>query len=175
MQPDKTYVGRIKKGFDFLWGHFDETPKISKTSEENHRTRHALRYARNESSSSIGRYRERWTSWCNGLLKCCNNGSKNSHGVMVVPVTNSSGSSRRRSMKKTSIACATILLGSILSLQCQAWCPAGTQQGCISMSTSTYGGDYIPARACCAAYGCANGATEFTWACPGAGYLPYVR
>ena len=61
MQPDKTYVGRIKKGFDFLWGHFDETPKISKTSEKNHRTRLALRYAQNESMPSIGRYRERRT------------------------------------------------------------------------------------------------------------------
>ena len=100
MHPDKTYLGGIKKGFDFLGVHFGETPKISKISEENHRTRHALRYARNESPSSIGPYRERWTSWCNRLLKCCINGSQNSHGVMLEQITVSSGPSRRRKHEK---------------------------------------------------------------------------
>jgi len=72
MHPDKTFLGCIKKGFDFLGVHFGEQPKISKTSLENHRTKLARRYAQGASAACIGDYVARWTSWCAGVLKCCN-------------------------------------------------------------------------------------------------------
>jgi hypothetical protein len=69
MHPDKTYLGWIKKGFDFLGVHFGDTPTISKTSLENHRTKLAQRYAQGASDACIGNYIARWTSWCTGVLK----------------------------------------------------------------------------------------------------------
>jgi len=72
MHPDKTFLGCIKKGFDFLGVHFGDTLNISKTSLENHHSRLGQRYAQGASAACIGRYIERWTSWCNGLLKRCN-------------------------------------------------------------------------------------------------------
>jgi len=71
MHPDKTFFGCIAKGFDFLGVHFSDTPRISNTSLENHRARLARRYAQNASPACIGRYIERWTSWCSSLLRCC--------------------------------------------------------------------------------------------------------
>jgi hypothetical protein len=71
MHPDKTFIGAIKKGFDFLGVHFGDKPSISKPSLENHRSRLARRYAQNLSSAQIGCYIERWTSWCRGLLQRC--------------------------------------------------------------------------------------------------------
>ena len=57
-----------KKGFDFLGIHFGDVPEMSKISLENHRSRLGLRYAQGASAACIGRYIERWTSWCKGLL-----------------------------------------------------------------------------------------------------------
>jgi len=71
MHPDKTFIGCIKKGFDFLGVHFCDSPKISQTTLENHRSKLARRYAQNESSACIGAYIERWTSWCVSVLNCC--------------------------------------------------------------------------------------------------------
>jgi hypothetical protein len=71
MHPDKTYLGCIKKGFDFLGIHFGELSELSKTSLENHRFKLAQRYAQGVSSACIGRYIERWTSWCKSLLQYC--------------------------------------------------------------------------------------------------------
>ena len=71
MHPDKTFLGCIKKGFDFLGIHFSDVSKISKTSLENHRVQLARRYAQGASAACIGDYIARWTSWCAGVLKCC--------------------------------------------------------------------------------------------------------
>ena len=71
MHPDKTFFGCIKKGFDFLGIHFGEQPEISKTSLEKHRERIDRRYAQGASAACIGSYIERWTSWCKGMLACC--------------------------------------------------------------------------------------------------------
>jgi RNA-directed DNA polymerase len=59
MHPDKTYLGWIKKGFDFLGVHFSDTPTISKTSLENHHTKLAQRYAQGASNACIGNYTAR--------------------------------------------------------------------------------------------------------------------
>ena len=71
MHPDKTFLGCIKKGFDFLGIHFGDLPEMSNTSLINHRTRLAQRYAQGASVACIGDYVARWTSWCTGVLKCC--------------------------------------------------------------------------------------------------------
>ena len=71
MHPDKTFLGRIKKGFDFLGVHFSDTPKISKTSQENHRVKLARRYAQGARVACIGAYKARWTSWCRSVLNSC--------------------------------------------------------------------------------------------------------
>ncbi len=71
MHPDKTFIGCIKKGFDFLGVHFGDTPKISNTSLENHQTKIAQRYAQGASAACIADYIARWSSWCAGVLKCC--------------------------------------------------------------------------------------------------------
>lgn len=75
MHPDKTFIGCIKKGFDFLGVHFGDTPRMSNKSLENHRSKLAQRYAQGVSKARIGAYIERWTSWCAGVLNCCNNDS----------------------------------------------------------------------------------------------------
>jgi hypothetical protein len=71
MHPDKTFIGCIKKGFDFLGIHLGESPRISNTSLENHRSRLAQRYAQGASTTCIGTYLKRWTSWSAGVLQCC--------------------------------------------------------------------------------------------------------
>ncbi len=71
MHPDKTFIGCIKKGFDFLGVRFGDAPEISKTSLENHQTKIAQRYAKGASVACIGDYIARWSSWCAGVLKCC--------------------------------------------------------------------------------------------------------
>ncbi len=71
MHPDKTFIGCIKKGFDFLGVRFCDTPEISKTSLENHQAKIGLRYAQGASAACIGDYIARWSSWCAGVLKCC--------------------------------------------------------------------------------------------------------
>lgn len=58
MHPDKTCLGCIKKGFNFLGVHFGDVPETSKTSLENHRSKLAQRYAQGASSACIGRYIE---------------------------------------------------------------------------------------------------------------------
>ena len=72
MHPDKTFIGRTSTGFDFLGVHFGRTASISQTSQANHPTKLARRYAQGTGPAGIGIYIDRWTSWCNGLLKRCN-------------------------------------------------------------------------------------------------------
>ena len=67
MHPDKTFLGCIKKGFEFLGIHFGDTPEISKRSQENHHAKLAQRYAQGTSTAHIGAYIARWTSWCRSV------------------------------------------------------------------------------------------------------------
>lgn len=71
MHPDKTYLGAMKKGFNFLGVHFGAQPEISKTSLEKHHVKIAQRYAQGASEASIGKYVARWTSWCRSMLHSC--------------------------------------------------------------------------------------------------------
>lgn len=76
MHPDKTFIGRIEKGFDFLGIHFGKTVTIATPTVANHRAKLARRYAQN--ASSIGDYVARWSIWCESVLRCCGTGSSNS-------------------------------------------------------------------------------------------------
>ena len=71
MHPDKTFIGCIKKGFDFLGIHFGETPTLSKTTLERHYTKLTQRYAHGASLTRLREYRARWLSWSRGLLARC--------------------------------------------------------------------------------------------------------
>ena len=70
VHPDKTYMGVIRKEFDFLGVHFGSSPRIAELSQERHQTQLNRRYAQNASSSSIGEYLVRWQRWCRSVLKC---------------------------------------------------------------------------------------------------------
>lgn len=76
MHPDKTFIGRIKKGFDFLGVYCGDIPKISEVTHEKHRAKLAQRYAQGASEACIGAYIERWTSWCISVLRSCCGGTK---------------------------------------------------------------------------------------------------
>lgn len=68
-----TYIGCIKKGFDFLGVHFDAVPTIAKASLEKHRAKLAQRYAQGASHACLGDYVKRWTSWCKSVMATCVN------------------------------------------------------------------------------------------------------
>jgi len=51
MQPGKTFLGCIKKGFDFLGVHFGATPTIATSCQEKHRAQLAQRYAQGASAA----------------------------------------------------------------------------------------------------------------------------
>ena len=70
MHPDKTFLGCIKKGFDFLGVHFGALPTIAKACQDKHLARLAQRYALGASAACIGDYVARWTSWCTSVLRC---------------------------------------------------------------------------------------------------------
>ena len=71
IHPDKTMIGRITKGFDFLGIHFGKIIQIAKQSIENHRLRISQRYAQGMSKNHIDLYIKRWEKWCQSLLICC--------------------------------------------------------------------------------------------------------
>ena len=68
LHPDKTFIGLIQKGFNFLGVHFGRTVKIASKILEDHRLKLAKRYSQGASQESIGDYHKRWKSWCNRVL-----------------------------------------------------------------------------------------------------------
>ena len=71
--PEKTFIGRIEKGFDFLGYHFSQAGlTVARTTLENFAAR-ALRLHEQESgepldSSRLGEYVRRWSGWVRGGL-----------------------------------------------------------------------------------------------------------
>ena len=86
MHPDKTFIGCIKKGFDFLGIHFGDEPTISISCREKHCTKLARRYAQGASKACLGDYIVRWTSWCNSLLNSALTGIKKSPNLLMAPI-----------------------------------------------------------------------------------------
>ena len=69
MHPDKTFIGKISRGFTFLDLEFSNIIQISPQPMTNHLTKIAPRYAQGLSESQVGDYIVRWRCWCRGLLK----------------------------------------------------------------------------------------------------------
>ena len=74
--PNKTLIGRIERGFDFLGYHFDpEGLSVAKITVENFLSR-AIRLYEQESreaiaSARLGLYVQRWSRWVIGGLTRC--------------------------------------------------------------------------------------------------------
>ena len=61
MHPDKTFLGYIKKGFDFLGVHFGALPTIAKACQDKRLAKLAQRQALGASAACIGDYVARLT------------------------------------------------------------------------------------------------------------------
>jgi RNA-directed DNA polymerase len=76
--PDKTFIGKIEKGFDFLGYHFSKEPlKIARITWQKHALHITQLYEQlrkkkatsNEMASSLGLYVTRWQRWAVAGLK----------------------------------------------------------------------------------------------------------
>ncbi len=71
--PDKTFIGRIERGFDFLGYHFSpDGLLVAKKTVENFVAR-AIRLYEQEpgealASSRLGLYLRRWVRWAGGAV-----------------------------------------------------------------------------------------------------------
>ena len=63
---DKTFIGKISKGFDFLGYRFNHRGLIGLASKtiQNFNERVAALYEQNASEARIWQYIQRWASWC---------------------------------------------------------------------------------------------------------------
>lgn len=65
--PDKTYIGKTEKGFDFLGYHITPTSvSLSKKTIENFLCKISRLYEQGASDERIGRYKERFWGWVRG-------------------------------------------------------------------------------------------------------------
>ena len=72
--PDKTFIGRIEKGFDFLGYHFSRNgPAVAKTTMNKFAERITQLYEQELSGPSasdmLGQYVRRWRTWLSGGLE----------------------------------------------------------------------------------------------------------
>ena len=68
--PDKTFVGSIEKGFDFLGYHF--TPqglRMAQSSIDNFMVKAARLYEQEPHSGALGLYVRRFTQWCTSGIR----------------------------------------------------------------------------------------------------------
>jgi hypothetical protein len=79
--PDKTFIGRIEKGFDFLGYHFSTMPlTMANISITKHLERVYRLYEQQKSKKAtsseialvLGQYVKRWLAWCQAGLVCLN-------------------------------------------------------------------------------------------------------
>ena len=86
--PEKTFIGRIEKGFDFLGYHFSRTGlTVAKTTLENFAAR-AIRLYEQEpgeplDSSRLGEYVKRWSGWVRAGLTTTSAGCGSGTGLSV--------------------------------------------------------------------------------------------
>lgn len=67
--PDKTFIGRIDKGFDFLGFHISPTTVFSAThTVQQYRVNRARLYEQGASPRRIEHYQHRWRGWVKGML-----------------------------------------------------------------------------------------------------------
>jgi len=67
--PDKTFIGRIDKGFDFLGYHINATTlHPATTTVQKYWANISRLYEQGVSQKRIEQYRRRWMGWCTGKL-----------------------------------------------------------------------------------------------------------
>ena len=71
--PEKTFIGRIEKGFDFLGYHFSRAGlTLARTTLENFAVRALRLYeqerGKQDSLPRLGEYVQRWSGWVSGGL-----------------------------------------------------------------------------------------------------------
>jgi RNA-directed DNA polymerase len=68
--PDKTYIGRVDRGFDFLGYRFGPNglTTVAKSCIENRNEHISRLYEHGADLIRIGRYVQRWFAWANGGL-----------------------------------------------------------------------------------------------------------
>lgn len=70
MHPDKTFIGRIARGFDFLGLHFNRNKTtLSPTTIHRHQQQLAQRYAQGVEKNRIELYCNRWRTWALSALR----------------------------------------------------------------------------------------------------------
>lgn len=97
--PDKTFIGRTEKGFDWMgaWLTHEGVRDIAPRAKANHREKVRRLYerlarvplwrrkrARQEVHARVSRYRKRWTIWAAGLLAVSAVGTCQADGPVVV-------------------------------------------------------------------------------------------
>ncbi len=69
MHPDKTFIGKVKKGFDFLGFHLTPTGvTVSEAALSRHEDKVARLYEQNAKPKRIRAYRLRWLVWATVAL-----------------------------------------------------------------------------------------------------------
>ena len=69
-QPDKTLIGRVERGFNFLGYHFQsDNLGVAKKTIENFKERIAQLYEQGADSVRIGQYVRRWLKWLESGLR----------------------------------------------------------------------------------------------------------
>lgn len=64
--PDKTFIGRVERGFDFLGYHFSPGGlSIAPQTIERFKARLARLYERGANETRLGQYARRWWRWAN--------------------------------------------------------------------------------------------------------------
>ena len=74
--PDKTFIGRIEKGFDFLGYHFSREPlRVANITVKKYVERFIQLYERQKTKATseemaliLGLYVKRWWCWCRAGL-----------------------------------------------------------------------------------------------------------
>ncbi len=67
--PDKTFIGRIEKGFDFLGYHIHpDGVTLAKATVERFIEKAARLYEQERHSGALGLYVRRWLGWASGAL-----------------------------------------------------------------------------------------------------------
>jgi len=89
--PDKTIIGRIDKGFDFLGYHINATTlHPATTTVQKYWANISRLYEQGVSQKRIEQYRRRWMGWCTGKLGdyMSPSGVNAAHALLYGPVQN---------------------------------------------------------------------------------------
>ena len=74
--PDKTFIGRVSRGFDFLGYRFrsDGLIGVAQQTVERFVQRATRLYEQGADSERIGEYARRWLKWIHSGIDGCSNG-----------------------------------------------------------------------------------------------------